>query len=138
MQAMAAGLHFIGLAVMAGCLVAEYCLLHPAMQALPLRALKRIDATYGLTAGAMIATGLWRIHVEKGMEYYTGNPWFWTKMGLFGLAALVSLYPTVRILRTKPEAGLAMPVRAVIRHCVHAQWALIAAIIACATIMARG
>jgi putative membrane protein len=90
---------------------------------------------YGAIAGLMLVSGLVRIYAEKGAEYYTGNPWFWTKMMLFALAGIISIYPTVSFLRTKTDT---LPMFKTIRLCLQAQLVLISAIVLCAVMMARG
>lgn len=137
MQILAAYFHFLGLAVLAACLAAECCLLQPRLTAEQLLRLRRIDMVYGITAGLMLAGGLARIYVEKGVDYYTGNPWFWLKMGLFTLTGLISLYPTITFLRRKPDREYALPKFGRLRSSLHAQIGLIAGIIACAVAMAR-
>lgn len=137
MQLIAAYGHFSGLAIMASCLIAEYCLLTASPTAALLKRLRYIDAGYGITAAVMLASGLARIYREKGTEYYMGNPWFWTKMALFAIAALISAYPTFCFLRSNSGKERLFPVTA-IRHCVHLQALLILGIIMCAVMMARG
>lgn len=137
MQLIAAYGHFSGLAVMASCLVAEYCLLAASPTTALLKRLRYIDAGYGITAAVMLASGLARIYSEKGAEHYMGNPWFWTKMSLFAIAALISAYPTFCFLRPKTRMELVLPA-VIIRYCIHLQILLILGIIACAVMMARG
>lgn len=131
--------HFLGLAALVGCLVAEYSLLQPALHARLLQRLKRVDMAYGAIAGLMLASGLVRMYAEKGPEYYTGNPWFWSKMALFALAGIISIYPTVTFLRTKPDStDIPLPAFKTIRLCLYIQLALVVGIIFCAVMMARG
>lgn len=47
----------------------------------------------------LIGTGLLRIATPlKGAAFYSRNPVFWAKMGLFGLVALLSVLPTMHYL----------------------------------------
>ena len=36
---------------------------------------------------------------EKGASFYGANPMFWTKMALFTIVGLLSIYPTIRYIR---------------------------------------
>jgi len=42
---------------------------------------------------------------EKGVNFYTHNPLFWVKMGLFVLVGLLSIKPTIHFLRWIPALG---------------------------------
>lgn len=56
-----------------------------------------MDILYGVSAGVVLIVGLLRVfYFEKGASYYAQNWFFWTKMFGFALAALLSIYPTVR------------------------------------------
>jgi putative membrane protein len=56
-----------------------------------------MDLLYGLSAGFILIVGLLRVfYFEKGAAYYSQNWFFWTKMAGFALAALLSIYPTIR------------------------------------------
>lgn len=60
----------------------------------------RIDAGYGLTAGLILVVGLLRVwYGAKGVDYYTGNHWFWAKMGAFAAVGLLSIPPTLAFIR---------------------------------------
>ena len=56
-----------------------------------------MDLIYGISAGFVLVVGLLRVFFfEKGAAYYAHNWFFWTKMVGFALAALLSIYPTIR------------------------------------------
>lgn len=56
-----------------------------------------MDILYGISAGVVVIVGLLRVfYFEKGAPYYAQNWFFWTKMLGFALAALLSIYPTIR------------------------------------------
>ena len=62
--------------------------------------LVRVDRIYGIAALAVLATGLLRIHLgAKGDAYYWSNWLLHAKIGLFLLAALISIAPTLSFLR---------------------------------------
>jgi putative membrane protein len=99
-DALYAYLHFAAILGLAAGLFAEALLLRAAPGAATLRAVGRADLVYGVSAGLVLATGLARVFFgAKGAAFYVANPVFWTKMGLFVLLGLLSIPPTVRILR---------------------------------------
>jgi putative membrane protein len=62
--------------------------------------LVKIDAIYGIAAGAVFVTGLARVFLGvKGGAWYAGNPLFWIKFGMFVVVALMSIRPTIRFSR---------------------------------------
>ncbi len=42
----------------------------------------------------------------KGADYHLHNPWFWAKLGAFAAIGLLSLVPTLRLLRWRRQARL--------------------------------
>ena len=61
------------------------------------RKIQRMDILYGISAGVVVIVGLLRVfYFEKGAPFYAQNWFFWTKMAGFALAALLSVYPTIR------------------------------------------
>ncbi|MBO9999036.1 MAG: DUF2214 family protein [Cyanobacteria bacterium SID2] len=95
-SAITAYLHYLGFMLSVGALSIE----HFAVKEQPtLKESKRIviaDVVYGLGALTVLVTGVLRVlYFGKGTEYYTSNPIFWIKVGLFLFIGALSLYPTV-------------------------------------------
>ena len=68
--------------------------------------LTKVDAGYGLVAGLAVVIGICRvIWGGKGWAFYEANPFFWAKMGLFVLMALVSIGPTLLFIRWRRAAA---------------------------------
>jgi putative membrane protein len=136
-------LHYLAILMMAGAAVAELYLLKLKPSDEVVRTLSRVDLVYGITAGAVLVTGLLRVyHGGKGADYYWHNGAFHGVLGLFILAALISLVPTVRFMRWKKalETG-ALPSETDIRKTrplVHVQLTLVAVIALLITLVARG
>ncbi len=66
--------------------------------------IRHVDTAYGISAGLLIVVGLLRVFMfEKGSAFYLNNPIYWTKMGLFVLVGLLSIYPTIRFLKWTPS-----------------------------------
>ena len=106
--------------------------------------LAKIDGVYGLVAGLVIAIGVCRvIWGGKGWAYYAENPFFWSKMGLFLAIGLLSIGPTLLILRWRKAAAGAAPFTPPAAELKRArQWVgleavLLVPLLACAAAMAR-
>jgi len=62
--------------------------------------LARVDIWYGILAAAILAVGFSRaIFAAKGWAYYSTNHFFWAKLGAFAIVGLLSIWPTVAIIR---------------------------------------
>src|SRR2546423_5352405 len=60
----------------------------------------RVDLFYGIGALLILVVGFSRaIFAAKGWVYYSHNLLFWAKVGTFAIVALLSIKPTIRILR---------------------------------------
>merc|ERR1711965_95540 len=54
------------------------------------------DIVYGIAALALLVSGILRVmYFGQGAEFYTQNPLFWWKVGLYLSVGGLSLYPTV-------------------------------------------
>jgi putative membrane protein len=55
-----------------------------------------VDVVYGIAALTLLLSGIARVlHFGQGSAFYTENPLFWTKVGLYLAVGALSLYPTV-------------------------------------------
>jgi putative membrane protein len=139
-----ASLHHLLAFGLAAMLVSESVLLSRPLDAASLKRLAGVDAGYGATAGLLLAVGLWRVFGGiKGADFYLHNPWFHAKLGAFVLAALLSLWPTLRFLKWRKAlkadpSYLPAPAEAAgLRRIVRIELALVAVILVCAAGMAR-
>lgn len=74
------------------------------MNARVVERLVTIDRIYGIAALAVLATGLIRIYLgPKGAAWYWGNWLLHLKIGLFIVAALISIAPTLRFRQWRKE-----------------------------------
>jgi putative membrane protein len=84
------------------------------------------------------------IYFEKGAGYYFANGFFLTKLTLFILAALISIYPTMlflswsRTLKQGVAPAIAPEQIRRTRMCMMCELTAIVGIILCAPFMARG
>ena len=54
------------------------------------------DLVYGFAGIILLVSGILRFrYFGQGGDFYTHNPIFWIKVGLFIIVGLISLYPTV-------------------------------------------
>ncbi|MEZ5541045.1 MAG: DUF2214 family protein [Pseudomonadota bacterium] len=131
--------HFLGIMVLASMLVGEHLLLKPRLGAEDIRRLAVIDAIYGLSALVVLGAGLslW-LWTGKPAAYYSGNPVFHAKLGAFVLLGLLSIYPTVFLLRQRksPAAIIAVPARLI--HIVRAELLVLLLLPVLAVLMAHG
>lgn len=90
-------LHFICIFAIVSSLVAEHLLLKPSLKRKEIGRLAKIDGIYGFAVLVLLAAGmtLWLGGHGKPMEFYTQNALFQTKLGLFLVIGLLSIYPTV-------------------------------------------
>jgi len=84
----------------AAALTAELVLVRPGMQPAAVRLATRYDAAYGLLALSLLVAGFLRVFFgAKGADYYFHNHIFLTKAALFIIMGLLSIRPTLRMLR---------------------------------------
>jgi len=90
-------IHFLSILIIAGTLVAERVLLKPIMTRAELNKISQLDLIYGLAALGLVVAGLtlWLGGIGKPAIFYTNNWIFISKVSLFVLVGLLSIYPTV-------------------------------------------
>src|SRR3546814_3424421 len=92
--------HYLAVFVMIGALMVQMVLLKLSNVADAVRSIARVDRIYGVSALLVFVTGLLRVwHGGKGPDYYWHNGAFHGVIGLFILAALISVVPTLRFIR---------------------------------------
>jgi putative membrane protein len=137
--------HFLAFFALTAALVLELTLIAESMSVEVCRRIRRADRSAGLFAGLLLLFGTLRVmYFEKGGEYYADNLFFQIKIGLFLLAALISIYPTITFARWKNEleqgnAPVMNPEQLKkLRRALHWELVLIVGILLCASLMARG
>ena len=140
-----AWLHHAAAFTLVAALAVELVLLREPLDPAAVLRLQRADFVYGIAALAILAAGFGRaLFFEKGWAWYAANPAFAWKLGLFLLTGLLSVYPTVRFmqwrgrLRRGESLGIAAADRRWLPRVVVVELALVAVIVACAILMARG
>jgi putative membrane protein len=136
-SALFAFLHHVAAFVLFSALVVEFVTLRDELTPMAVRRLQVADMALGASAGVLLIVGLLRVFFfEKGAAYYWSNTAFLAKFSLFILVALLSLYPTFRILawRKGAQPAGARAVKAI----VHAELAVVVLLMLLGALMARG
>lgn len=96
-------LHFISIFAIVGSLVAEHMLLQKQLTRNAIAKIARIDSVYGLAAITLVSVGLtlWLGEFGKPAAFYSKNWIFHTKLTLFVLIGLLSVYPTIFFLKNR-------------------------------------
>jgi putative membrane protein len=137
--------HHLLIFALAGILAFEIGVIRLDMKREDLVRVARIDLSYGILAGMIVAVGFSRaVFAAKGWTYYSVNMFFWAKMAAFAAVALLSIAPTIRIIRWRPalagDAAFAPAAAEIanVRRFLWAEAAVFALIPAFAAAMARG
>ena len=145
LDAILAYLHFMAIFGLFATLMYEVILLKASPAALDIEALALTDRKFGIQAGVVLVTGALRVAFgAKGAAFYLHNPVFHLKIGLFVLAALISIAPTIAFLRWRkarradPSWRVPEPEWQRARKLVRLEMVIVALIPLAAVIMARG
>jgi putative membrane protein len=131
-------LHFIGIFVLFGLLTIEHVLLKNELTPAAVRKLALYDLAYGIAAITTFTAGMALVFsVGKPAIFYTENPIFWCKLGLFGLIALISIVPTLFLLKNRRTSENVQVPRIII-HALRAELTLLVVIPMLGIMMARG
>ncbi len=98
-----AWIHYIGIMLLLASLLGEHLLLKQEMAVSAVRAIQTLDTVYGASATIVLVTGIMRMFLEKGAAYYNHHIAFHILFGIFVIAALISIYPTVIFLRWRND-----------------------------------
>jgi putative membrane protein len=97
--------HFLGIIIVSMTLVSEHILLSLDTGAKKFKRLACVDAVFGVSAVVVLTAGLllWFV-VGKPSAFYSHNWIFHTKLTLFGLIGLLSIYPTIFFIRNRNKS----------------------------------
>jgi putative membrane protein len=136
--------HHLLIFILFGILAAELVLVRESISAAEVRRVALIDLWYGIIALLILVVGFSRaIFAAKGWAYYSANSFFWAKIGVFVLIALLSVWPTLKFLewRKRLQRGGAAPQDAStawVKRILWLETGLFALLPAFAAAMARG
>jgi putative membrane protein len=136
--------HHLLIFILFGVLVSELILVRQSLAGDDIKRIASIDRWYGIVALLVLIVGFSRAtFAAKGWAYYSVNSFFWAKIGVFALIALLSIWPTVKFLNWRRDfltAGNppdAVSV-SVVRRILWTEMILFAFLPAFAAAMARG
>jgi len=137
--------HFVAFFALAAALVIELALINESLSVETAKRIQRADRVIGLAAALLLVFGFLRVfYFEKGSEYYFDNTFFQIKLGLFFVAALISLVPTIQFARWNHglKQGIAPDLTSAtvkrLKRIIHWELVLIGGIMLCASLMAKG
>jgi putative membrane protein len=140
-----ASFHHVAVFSLFAALAAEIVLLRPELDANSVARVARVDIAFGIAATFVVIAGFSRVFFGiKGADYYFHNHVFWTKVGLFAVIGIISIWPTRRILawrRALAADPKALPDAAEVRkmkRLVHIEAGLALLLPILAAAMARG
>lgn len=88
--------HYLSFMLCFGALVLERRLIRPNPNKADATLMVITDVVYGIAALALLGSGILRVvHFGQGSGFYTENPLFWWKVGLYLSVGGLSLYPTI-------------------------------------------
>ena len=132
-------LHFFAIFALAGALVIENMAIKPVLSGEDARNLAKVDAVYGAAAILVAVFGicLW-FWFGKPSDFYTYNPVFLAKIGLFVGIALLSIYPTIFFFRHRHSESDDIAVPKALRTILKVELVLLCIIPLLAILMTRG
>jgi len=128
-----------------GLLITEMLTIRPGMSAASIRYVAKLDIAYGIVAALIVIVGFSRVFFGiKGADFYLANPVFWAKMAAFLILGLLSIPPTMQVIRWRRAAegdpGFRAPDHEVkkVRRYMHYEGMAFFTIPVFAALMARG
>ena len=95
-SALIAYVHYLSFVLCFGALLYERIRIKPDPNRSESIGILVADIIYGVSGIALLLSGILRVRFYgQGADFYTHNPLFWIKVGLFIAVGLLSLYPTI-------------------------------------------
>lgn len=131
--------HFFGIIVLSMALVSEHILLSVDSSLKKFKRLAIVDAIFGASATLVLIAGLllWFV-VGKPSAFYSHNWVFHAKLTLFGIVAILSIYPTIFFLRNRHKTVNEVVVPKAVIMIIRTELTLLMLIPLCAVFMAHG
>jgi putative membrane protein len=145
MTALLAALHHIAVVTLLGCTLMSIVRWRQPFDLSSARRLRAMDRLNGMAATLILLVGLVRVlYFEKGAAYYFHNGPFIAKLTVYGLASVLSLVPTLEMVRWRvPLKQRRLPSLSPqkltrLRRVAHLQLGCLVAMMVCANLAARG
>ena len=95
-NAAVAYIHYLSFMLCFAALILERKLIKPDIDRTSAISMVVTDVVYGIAGLTLLISGILRvIYFGQGTEFYTQNPVFWWKVGIFLFVGVLSLYPTI-------------------------------------------
>ena len=137
--------HFLLIFTLIAILAMQSILIRPGMTVASLHLAAQLDRAYGVNAILLLGVGFARVFFgAKGSPFYLSNPLFWTKIGLFMAVAVLSIPPTIQLIRwskqTHSHTNFRPPDEQVrcTQRWLYAEWMMVIFIPFLAAAVARG
>ena len=92
--------HFLLVFALVAMLAVQNTVIRPGITASGLRLAANLDRVYGASAVLLLGVGFSRVYWgAKGSTFYLSNPLFWAKIGLITAVAVLSIPPTLQLIR---------------------------------------
>jgi putative membrane protein len=133
-------LHFVSIFILVAAVLGQHLILRGTITRALVGKAQRLDIAYAISVVVVLGTGLlqWLV-VGKPADFYSSNPVFHTKLTLFLVIGLVSVYPSVYLGKNRkgePEELVTIP-RGIVWS-VRVELLIIFLMPLLATLMARG
>lgn len=132
-------LHYVAIFALIGAIVIENMAIKPIITKEDVTNLARVGAVAGLSAVLTLALGLvlW-FGVGKPAAFYSSNPLFHGKLGLFALLLLFAAYPAIFFVAQRNVASETIEVPKLVRIFLKCELLIVFVIPFLAFLMARG
>lgn len=144
-SALLAFVHFVAVFGIFGTVFLEWQTMSRSPSYPEARRIQRCDLWYGILAGAVVIVGFLRVYYfEKGHAFYMAKPFFRAKLAPFVLAGILSIDPTMRFVKWRPQTrngqAPAISEREYVRimNVLRAELVLLPGVALCASLMSRG
>lgn len=139
MYVLVKNLHLLAVLVLGACLVIENMAIKPNLTREDITNLVKVDAAYGISSVLVLGLGLclW-LWIGKPAEFYSANPVFHAKLGLFVLVGILSIYPTIFFIRSRRAGAETIQTPVIVIRLLRAEICLFLFIPVLAMLMARG
>lgn len=106
MQVLIPYLHYIGIMVLMGALIAEHLTLKPGITKEQVKSLASVNVILIIAVVVVLATGLlrWFVFDPKGIDFFSKNPLFHIKLTLFVVMAVLSIFPSRKFCKWNKQA----------------------------------
>lgn len=106
-------LHFVSLIVLMAAVLGQHLMLKATMTRAEIKQVQRLDIVYAVMVVIVLLTGFaqW-FWTGKPADFYSSNPVFHTKITLFLIVGIISIYPSVFLGKGKkgdPEEIVTVP-----------------------------